>query len=133
MPYVISAPVQADKTGPAIAALRDDMTAFLTEKGVGAEELERTISGSIRELPGSFETSGEVLGGVERNALYGRPDDYYDHLAGKYRALTTADLDRAARAAIDPSKMIWVVVGDAARIRTQLDGLGLPVETMTPQ
>ena len=129
VPYVIAAPVQADKTGASIQAILSDMKAFLTDKGVTPEELDRTISGSIRELPGSFETSADVLGGVERNALYGRPDDYYDSLAARYRALTAADLDKAARAAIDPSRMLWVIVGDAAKVRPQLEGLGLPVET----
>jgi len=131
MPYIVYAPVQADKTGPSIAALIADMKEFLGPKGVTPAELERTINGSIRELPGSFETSADVLGAMERNALYGRPDDYYDHITGLYRKQTAADLDKAARAVIDPAKMTWVVVGDAKQIRPQLDALGLPIETMT--
>lgn len=133
MPYLVSAPVQADRTGASIAALREQMQAFLTEKGVTPDELERTITGSIRELPGSFETSGAVLGAMQTNALFKRPDDYYEHLASRYRALGAGDLDRAARAAIDPAKLVWVVVGDAAIVRPQLEGLGLPIETLAPR
>ncbi|MDB5690700.1 MAG: hypothetical protein JWL91_2576 [Sphingomonas bacterium] len=129
VPYIVSAPVQADSTGPAIAALRDDMRAFLTAKGVTPAELERTINGSVRELPGSFETGSQVLSGMQRNALFHRPDDYYDTLANRYRALTAPQLDAAARAMIDPDKLLWVVVGDAATVRRQLDALKLPVET----
>ena len=29
-----------------------------------ADELQRTVNGSVRELPGSFETSSDVLGGL---------------------------------------------------------------------
>ena len=129
-PWLIHAPVQADKTGPSIAAILADVNEFLTAKGVTQAELERTINGSIRELPGSFETSGDVLGGMQRNALYGRPDDYYDTLADRYRAMTAADLDKAARAVIDPAKLLWVVVGDAAKVRPQLDALKIPVEVV---
>jgi predicted Zn-dependent peptidase len=129
VPYIVSAPVQADSTGPAIAALRDDMRMFLTSKGVTPIELERTINGSVRELPGSFETGSQVLSGMQRNALFQRPDDYYDTLADRYRALTAPQLDAAARAVIDPDKLLWVVVGDAAKVRPQLDALKLPVET----
>ena len=42
--------------------------------------------------------------------------------------MTSADLDASARAAIDPARLAIVVVGDAAKIRPQLAGLGLPVE-----
>jgi len=62
-----------------------------------------------------------------------RPDDYQDHLAKKYRALTMAQVDAAARGAIDPNRFIWVVVGDASKVRTQLDSLGLPVEVIKPE
>lgn len=133
MPYMVIAPVQADKTGASITALQSQMRDFLTVKGVTPDELERTITGSIRELPGSFETGADVLGGMQTNALFGRPDDYYDHLAARYRALGATDLDKAARAAIDPAKLVWVVVGDAAKVRPQLEGLGLPIETMAPR
>jgi predicted Zn-dependent peptidase len=126
--YVISAPVQADKTGPAIKALRDDVAQFLSTQGTTQAETERTINGSVRELAGSFETAGDVLGGMQTNALYKRPDDYYDTIADKYRALTGARMDQVIRAALDPSRLVWVVVGDAKLVKPQLDSLGLPVE-----
>jgi predicted Zn-dependent peptidase len=131
IPFLVFAPVQSDQTGPALAALTGDMHAFLTDKGVTPEELQRTINGSIRELPGSFETSGEVLGGMEQNEQYGRPDNYYETLASRYRSLTAADLDTAARHNIDPNKLVWVVVGDAAKVKPQLDKIGIPVEAMS--
>jgi zinc protease len=31
---------------------------------------------------------------------------------------------------IDPKDLVWVVVGDAAKVRPQLRRLGLPIETM---
>ncbi|MGE4429333.1 MAG: M16 family metallopeptidase [Sphingobium sp.] len=125
--YLISAPVQADKTGASIAALRDQITSFLTTKGITPEELQRTTNGSIRELPGSFETSGAVLGEMQRDALFGRPFDYVETLADRYRKQTAQQLDSAARGMIDPAKMTWVVVGDKAVVLPQLKDLGLPV------
>jgi predicted Zn-dependent peptidase len=130
VPFLVFAPVQSDETGPAIAALIGDTHDFLTDKGVTPEELQRTINGSIRELPGSFETSGEVLGGMEQNDEYGRPDNYYETLASRYRSLTAAELDAVARRNIDPGKLVWVVVGDAAKVKPQLDKLGIPVEAV---
>jgi zinc protease len=128
VPYVISAPVQSDRTGESVSALLDQVKAFLGPKGVTPEELARTKNGSIRELPGSFETSAAVMGGLMSIVQLGRPDDYYTTLADKYRSMSAADLDKAARAAIDPSKFAIVVVGDAAKVKPQLEKLGYPLE-----
>ncbi|QIF80401.1 pitrilysin family protein [Brevundimonas sp. 'scallop'] len=129
VPYLVTAPVQADKTGPAIEALNQQFNDFLSGgKGVTPEELQRTINGNTRRLAGSYETSAAVLGAMRSNALLGRPDDYPETIAARTNALTAAQLDAAAKAAIDPSKFVWVVVGDASVVKPQLDALGIPVE-----
>jgi zinc protease len=130
VPYIINAPVQADKTGAAIESLRTVLRDFLSTGGITEAEFARTINGRTRELPASFETSTAVLSAMQTNDLYGRPDDYYDLIAKKYRALTRGQLDAAARAAITPDGFVWVVVGDASKVRGQLDSLGLPVEVI---
>lgn len=129
VPYLVTAPVQADQTGPAIAALNTQFDDFLKGgKGVTSEELERTVNGNTRRLAGSYETSGAVLGALRTNDMLGRPDDYPETVAARTNALTADQLDAAARAAIDPSRFVWVVVGDASVVKPQLDALGIPVE-----
>ncbi|MEO1170390.1 MAG: pitrilysin family protein [Pseudomonadota bacterium] len=128
--YTVRAPVQADRTGDSIAALQEQITTFLTGDGIRQDEFDRAIAGSIRSLPGSFETSDGIITGMTRNMLYERPDDYYDGLAAMYRSFDRAQLDAAAREAIDPAAFTWIVVGDASQVREQLDALGLPVETV---
>jgi len=128
VPYIVNAPVQADRTGEAIQALISQYDRYLTAEGTTPEERERTVLGDTRELAGSYETSGAILGALRSNALYQRPDDYQETLASRINALTVEQLDQAARAAIDPDRFVWVVVGDAAVVRPQLDALGLPVE-----
>jgi predicted Zn-dependent peptidase len=130
MPLYVIAPVQTDRTGDSIKAALADMKEFLTTKGVDAEERERTINGQIRSLPGSFETSSDLLGALVQMDTLQRPDDYYEKLPGRFRALTAAQMDEAARAAIRPDSLIWVVVGDAAKVEPQLKEIGLPVERM---
>ena len=133
VPYIISAPVQANQTGPSLAALQANMREFLTAKGITSEELERTINNRIRNLAGNFETSEDVLSGMQTIELLGFPENYYETIADRYRAMTASELDQAARKVIDPSKFVWVVVGDAAKIRPQLDKLGMPVEVVAPK
>jgi predicted Zn-dependent peptidase len=130
--WVAVAPVQADRTGDSIRELQSDLKSFLTDKGVSQAELERTVNGSVRELPGSFETSTDVLAGLRNIVKFGRPDNYYETLPATYEAMTAAEIDAAARGAFSTDDLVYVVVGDAAVVKPQLDGLGLPVETATP-
>jgi predicted Zn-dependent peptidase len=132
IPYVINAPVQADRTGESIRALQQHIRDFTTNKGVTGEELQRVINGNTRQVAGQFETSAAVLGALRTNALYRRPDNYWETIAERYTGMTVTSLDQAARQVIDPNKIVWVVVGDAAKVRPQLEKLGMPIEVVRP-
>ncbi|MEM6476202.1 MAG: pitrilysin family protein [Pseudomonadota bacterium] len=126
--YSIRAGVQADRTGDSVAELMRETTEFLSTSGVTEEEFTRIITAEIGELPGQYETSPAVLSAMRGNALYGRPDNYQETLVEKYSAQTRESLDAAARAAIDPAKFVWVIVGDAEKVQPQLEALDMPVE-----
>ena len=130
VPYVISAPVQADRTGDSIRAIQQQVGGFLGTNGIQPNELQRVIAGSTGQLPGQFETSTAVLGALRTNALYRRPDNYWETVADRYRAMTASELDRAIRGTVDPDDFVYVVVGDAKVVRPQLQSLGLPIEEM---
>jgi len=130
VPYMVSAPVQADRTGDSLAELNKLITAFVTTDGVTKEERDRVVAKNINALPGEFETSGAVLGAMMNIDMLGKPDNYYETLAPEYRSLTTAKLDQAARSALDPKGFTWIVTGDAAKIRPQLEKLGMPIEVV---
>ena len=85
-----------------------------------------TVLGSFTLL--GFETSANVLNALRTNALYGRPDNYWETLGPRYEALTATTMDAEARRVLSGSDFVWVVVGDAATVKPQLDKLGLPVE-----
>ena len=132
-PYIVIAPVQADQTGPALASLRTDLSGYLGQQPMTGVEFERAITGAVRQLSGQFETSGAVLGAMQNNDLFRRPDDYYATITQRYRGLTQAQLTTAIGQAIDPGRAVWVVVGDAKAVKPQLDSLGLPVEVTSAQ
>lgn len=128
MAFRINAPVQTDKTGESIEALKANIRAFTGPQPPSATELGRALNANTLSLPGSFESAAAVLTAMEGNALYGRPDDYFETLPPRLRALGAADLSRSVAEAVDPARLQWVVVGDAAKVRPQLERLGLPVE-----
>jgi predicted Zn-dependent peptidase len=130
VPYVIQAPVQADRTGDSIRAIMEQVNSFMGPNGVQPNELARVIAGSTGQLPGQFETSPAVLGALRSNALYRRPDNYWETVADRYRSMTAQQLDQSLRQTVNPANFVWVVVGDAAKVRPQLASLGLPIEEM---
>ena len=85
------------------------------------------MANSVLALPGQFERGTAFLAAMERNQIFGRADDYYVAIARKISALSTADLNRAVQL-FGSDQLLWVVVGDAAKVESQLKQLGLPVE-----
>ena len=131
VPFYMFAPVQTNQTGPSVKVLIDQLKDFNGVKPVTAAELEKTIKGNVLKLPGNYEQSSAVLGQMQSDRLNKRPFNYAETLAGKYNGLTAAALNDEMRAKVDPSKITWLVVGDAAKVKPQLEALGLPIEMVT--
>ena len=93
-------------------------------------EFDRSVNGAVRAMSGQFETSGAVLTAMQTNDLFRRPDDYYATITQRYRALTLPQVQGDIAKALDPATITWVVIGDAAKVRPQLDRVGLPVEVV---
>lgn len=128
-PFLVYAPVQTDKTKESLAELVKDMNAYLTTRPATSAELDRVIASSTRSLPGSFETSGAVLGSLANSNRYRRPWNYPATLKESYEALSVADIKAAAAEVLHPQSLVWVIVGDRAKIEAGVASLGLgPIE-----
>lgn len=124
-PWMVYAPVQADKTGAAIAELKKEISGYLGAKPATSEELTKVVNYQSRSLPGAYESAGAVLGALLDNARFGRSDDYVATLASQYRALDTAAINAAAKATLKPAALTWVVVGDKNQVIPQLKAIGI--------
>ena len=88
------------------------------------DELKKTQDNLTLELPGSWETMGAVSRSISSLVTYGLPDDYYETFPAKVRGLTLTDISKAAGEVVHPDNLIWVVVGDRAKIQSGIDRLG---------
>jgi zinc protease len=57
--------------------------------------------------------------------VYGLAPDYYDRLARELAQVGVEDVQRVARAYLDPDRMVVVSVGERRKILPQLQKLGL--------
>jgi zinc protease len=124
-PFIAFAPVQTDKTKESMAEMNKEFRGLLGDRPLTAEELEKIQANETLSLPGSRETIEEVGQSIVDLVHFGWPDDYYETLAGRVRALKTSDLNDAAKAVVHPDNMIWVVVGDRAKIEAGVKELNL--------
>jgi zinc protease len=68
---------------------------------------------------------GAVAGTIGEIVAFGLDDRYFDTYADKVRAQTAASVTDAAVRTVRPDHLIWVIVGDRARIEPAIRELGL--------
>jgi zinc protease len=124
-PFLAYAPVQTDKTAPALAEILREITEIRGKNPPTEAELERVKNSNILSLPGRWETNPAVLGDLGKLVAYGLPDDYWDTYPQRLNELQLEQVAAAARDTIDPAQLTWIVVGDRARIEDELKELKL--------
>ncbi|MGB9465637.1 MAG: pitrilysin family protein [Candidatus Acidiferrum sp.] len=124
-PWLTIAPVQTDKTKESLTELNKEFRGILGDHPLTQEELAAVQNSETLSLPGSRETQEAVGGTINELVNYGLPDDYYDTMAGKIRALKPADVAVAAKTVVHPDSLIWIVVGDRSKIEAGIKELGL--------
>jgi zinc protease len=124
-PFIAYAPVQTDKTKEAIVELQKELRGILGERPVQPEELQRAQASLTLTLPGSWETMGAVAGSIGEIVAFGLDDRYFDTYADRVRAQTAASVTSAAAKVVQPDRLVWVVVGDRAKIEGALRELNL--------
>jgi zinc protease len=67
----------------------------------------------------------EVGDAIENIVQYGLPDNYYTTYASKVRALSINDLTAAGKSFLNPDRLVWVVVGDLAKVEAGIRELNL--------
>ena len=124
-PFLAYAPVQTDKTAPALAEILREITEIRGKNPPKATELERVKSSNILSLPGRWETNPAVLGDIGQLVAYGLPNDYWDTYPQRLSELQLEQVASAATDTIDPAQLTWIVVGDRVRIEAELKALGM--------
>jgi zinc protease len=123
-PFFAYAPVQTDKTAEALAELRRELADITLARPVTEAELERVKKTEVLSLPGRWETAGAVVGALAESVRFGLPDDYWKDYAASVRAVTLAEVNRAAKTYLQPDRQVYVVVGDRASVEAGLRQLG---------
>ncbi|HEY4291653.1 pitrilysin family protein [Luteibacter sp.] len=124
-PMLIYAPVQTDKTAESAAEILKEANAVVGTKPLTDDEIAKIRAQRIRALPGSFETTGAVLGAMTGIVVYDRPDDYVQTLKSRIEGIDRKAAEGALSEVIHPDALTWVIVGNLREIEAPIRALNL--------
>lgn len=124
-PFLVVAPVQTDRTKEAVAELSRELNGLVPTNPPPPAELVKAQQDETLTLAGRWETDRAVANAIADLERFDRPVDYFTRNAEAVLAPRPADLRTAAGEIVHPRRLVWVVVGDRARIEAGLKTLGM--------
>lgn len=121
--FSASSSVQSRVTLESVQIFKDSMTGY--REGIPAEDMEFTKSALVKSNALRFETLGALIGMLNNMANYNLPADYIKTQENIARTMTLERHKELAQKYIQPGKMVYLVVGDAATQMKDLEKLGL--------
>jgi zinc protease len=123
-PFVVSTAVKSEVTARAVEEILreiDGMRAAAPE----ATEVALATDYLAGVFPIRYESTSSVAGALAGATMFGLPDDWFARYRDRIRAITPAAVHAAARAHLDPERLLVLAVGDPTVIEAPLAALGL--------
>lgn len=122
-PFLVSTAVQSSATAASVREILREVRE-IREAPVTPAELDDVRSYLAGVFPLRLETTVGIASRLSSIAVYGLPDDYFEHYRERILDVTAEDVLRVAREHLDPDRMVATVVGDAAQLREPLEEFG---------
>jgi zinc protease len=129
-PFLISTAVQTAVTDKALVECMKELRNIL--EPMPDTDLVRARNYQALGFSESFQTVGQIARMLEDLARFSLPDDYYNSYVDHILGVKGEDVRRAARSALDPDRVMIVLVGDRKVIEPGVKALDLgPIKNMT--
>jgi zinc protease len=123
-PFGAQSSIKTEVTGVALVEVLKEITRAV-EEPLAQEELEKGKALLAYQLVETLQRSEATAGAVAELFVDGLPMDELQTLVPRLRALTVADVQAAAKRALQPGKMTIVLAGDWKVVGPQLKAAGL--------
>jgi zinc protease len=131
-PFAVSTAVKTDVTDRAVQEILREIDSMRAAPPT-ADELSLAVDYLAGVFPLRFESTSAVAGAIAGAVAHDLPDDWFRTYRDRVRAITAADVHRAAQAHLDPARLLLLAVGDAAAIETPLAALAHgPLQVVPP-
>jgi predicted Zn-dependent peptidase len=122
-PFTARAEVVGAKSDSALIEFMKELRGI--REAVPESELEKAKRYLQLQLPGEFESTGDIASQLVPVVVHGLPLDYYNSYVQRIEDVTVADVQRVAQQYVDPSKFAVVIVGDRKAIEAGLRALNI--------
>jgi predicted Zn-dependent peptidase len=119
-PFSAAAAVQTEVTADAMREMLLQLE-LIREAAPEMPELREVRDFLVGVFPLRFETTGGVAVAMEPLGVYGLPDDYWQTYRANLEAVGPDEVLAAARDLVRPDELLMLTVGDAARIRAEVE------------
>ncbi len=123
--YICFSQVRTDVTKESIAEMRKEVMDIRGPRPVTPAEVNKAKTNLVLQLPGEYESLGEIAGMINDIVTYDLAEDYYTAYPNKIRATTVEQLTELAKERVLPDNMAFVVVGDRKVIEPKIRELGI--------
>jgi Predicted Zn-dependent peptidases len=123
--WMVLAPVQTDKTKESLLEVMKELRSVVADRPLTVKEIADAKDRQIKTLAGRWETGSSVGSALGEIVTYGLPEDYYSTYQDRVRAAENSQVNAAAKKFVFPERMVWLVVGDRAKIEAGIRELKL--------
>lgn len=128
-PFLISTAVQTEVTAAALTEILREVDRIRIAP-VEGRELEDARNYLAGVFPLRLQTTEGVASRLAELAMYDLPPDYFDEYRDRILEVDAGNVHRVAQAHIRPDELAVVIVGDAATIRGEIEGLDIAPVTI---
>ncbi|HEV7888405.1 MAG TPA: pitrilysin family protein [Acidimicrobiales bacterium] len=123
--------VRTEDTAAAVADAVGEIVRTHAE-GIPEDELAPVREYRVGVYPIAYERPASIAMGLADLVTHGLPDGWFDRMRAEIAGVSAEDVSAAAAARLRPDDLAIVVVGDAERIRGELEATGLGPVHDTP-
>lgn len=124
-PFMASSGVVSAKTDSALVEFMRELVDIRSSRPATAEEVAFGTGSIVRAYPRRLETNAGVANELAELAYFRLPPSELADYQRKIAAVTTADVNSAAKRYLQPEHFVTVVVGDLAKIQQGIEALDL--------
>tara|TARA_R110001583_G_scaffold100043_2_gene245659 strand:- start:572 stop:3439 length:2868 start_codon:yes stop_codon:yes gene_type:complete len=120
--FTASSSVRTNTTGESVQIFKDQIAKY--KEGISEEDLQFTKNSLIKSNARRFETQFSLLGMLQEMSTYNLPANYIEGEEAIINNMTLENHKELSNKYLDESKMMYLVVGDAATQFSQFKDMG---------
>ncbi len=121
--FMTLAPVQSDKTREAMLEVAREIFGLAGARPLAGNEFSSIMRNVTSGLGGRFETLGSLDQAAVASVNLGLPDNYWQQYQASIKGLDEAQVAAAGKKFVRPDELVWLVVGDLAKIEAGVRAL----------